>query len=549
MPPLRPHSQRIDISTQACDLCRKRKVKCQLPDSPSGTPNSRCARCERLNRPCTFLAPCKTRGPKKRSQISVVQAVVQQPPPANDSHRKAGICAADDLCEETLFHRIMQDYLDHVYPLVPIVHRPSFQECLRRGRHEEDTGFLALTVAIAAVVVATMPSKFRSYRSHDPPLRFATRREMVRFCYEKNLGLRTSYYFDEINFQKFAASFLLFAAFLQLGDHNRARMLDVESMQFARLLNLHSISAYDGLNSIETQLRKKGFWLVFYGFVHSQLQNMLGERLSYLDPVQLQLINPDDLMPLEVDDEFIFEHEVLMPPVPTSCLTTGFNIHSRVFWAAIRSPHPKNGLAEPCACVRAQDTDVRLAYLRDRLQCMQNLLHDVPPSLRLWEVSGNSLQDLASDEFSALLRSSFESMRVNIHVTHLWLQSLLLDQLEASQAAQGLSAADSPGLNTSLADTRMLWQTREELCRQLFFLLYNVPELNLEINGLHLAYKVRDIASVMLNCPFQAGEPEAERAAEYIRLATEILSRLDTSESVNTMNLQAWVDTDRIRPT
>lgn len=276
---------------------------------------------------------------------------------------------------------------------------------------------------------------------------------------------------------------------------------------------------------------------------------MLGERLSYLDPVQLQLINPDDLMPLEVDDEFIFEHEVLMPPVPTSCLTTGFNIHSRVFWAAIRSPHPKNGLAEPCACVRAQDTDVRLAYLRDRLQCMQNLLHDVPPSLRLWEVSGNSLQDLASDEFSALLRSSFESMRVNIHVTHLWLQSLLLDQLEASQAAQGLSAADSPGLNTSLADTRILWRTREELCRQLFFLLYNVPELNLEINGLHLAYKVRDIASAMLNCPFQAGEPEAERAAEYIRLATEILSRLDTSESVNTMNLQAWVDTDRIRPT
>ncbi|RAL07918.1 uncharacterized protein BO97DRAFT_446509 [Aspergillus homomorphus CBS 101889] len=202
----------------------------------------------------------------------------------------------------------------------PVLPRVSPQRSPR-----EDSGFFALTVAIAALVVATLLSKFHVYRSHDPPLRFCTRREMVRFCYEKNLALRTSYYFDEINFQKFATSFLLFAAFLQLGDHNRARMLDVESMQFARLLNLLSISAYEGLNCIETHLRKKGFWLIFYGFVHTQLQNMLGERLSYLDPVQLQTINPEDMMPFEVDDELIFENEVLMPTMPTPCLATALS--------------------------------------------------------------------------------------------------------------------------------------------------------------------------------------------------------------------------------
>lgn len=162
---------------------------------------------------------------------------------------------------------IMQDYLDCLYPMVPVVHRPSFLEALQEDRDCEDEGFLSLTISIAALAVATMANKFRMYQSHSPPLRFSTRKEMIHFCYQKILALRTSSYFDELNFQKFAISYLYFAAFLQLGDHNWSRMLSVEAMQIARLLNLHRISEYEGLNCIETQLRKKGFWLVFYCFV------------------------------------------------------------------------------------------------------------------------------------------------------------------------------------------------------------------------------------------------------------------------------------------
>ena len=161
----------------------------------------------------------------------------------------------------------MQDYLDYLYPLVPIVHRPSFRQSLQENHDREDSGFLGLITAIAAVVIATMPSRFHSYRCATPPLRFTSRRDMVRHCYDKILRLRDSTYFDHINFQKFAISYLLYAAFRQLGDHNWSRMLDVEATQLARLLNLHRISEYDGLNYIETQLRKKGFWLIFYGFV------------------------------------------------------------------------------------------------------------------------------------------------------------------------------------------------------------------------------------------------------------------------------------------
>ena len=162
---------------------------------------------------------------------------------------------------------IMGNYLEYIYPMVPIVHRPSFQKALRNNQDSADDGFLALTVSIAALVVATMASRFQAYQSHRHALGFSSRKDFVHFCYKKAMDLRTSSYFDELNFQKFAISYLFFAAFLQLGDHNWSRMLSVEAMQIARLLNLHRISEYEGLNCIETQLRKKGFWLMFYSFV------------------------------------------------------------------------------------------------------------------------------------------------------------------------------------------------------------------------------------------------------------------------------------------
>ncbi|GAB1198745.1 hypothetical protein APSETT444_008074 [Aspergillus pseudonomiae] len=452
----------------------------------------------------------------------------------------------DDLWERTCFKLIMEDYIDHLYPLLPIVHRPSFRRALREDRDREDSGFLGLVLAIAAVVVATLPSRFQQYRSLSPPLQFQSRRDMVSYCADRIMRLRTATYFDEINFQKYAISYLLYAAFLQLGDHNRSRMLDVEAMQIARLLNLHCISQYNGLNCIETQLRKKGFWLIFYSLVHARLQNMLGERLSYLDPALLQTINPEDMMPLEVDDEFILENEVLVSGSQTPCLVTGFIIHSRVFWAAVREPLPGHSAEEPCPCIRARDPQIHISYLENRLQSLKYLLHDIPAILRPW---GPPNEDHLNDgRTDAILRSNFATMRANIHVTHLWLQSLLIDQLEAAQTGQTGSLPEScAGHSPYKMGPKALWLEREELCRQLFFVLHTLPQASLEANGLHLAYKVRDIAASIMTCPFHPQAPEAKRAAEYVQDATSWLSRLDRSESINALHLQSWVDTDRVR--
>jgi hypothetical protein len=51
----------------------------------------------------------------------------------------------------------------------------------------------------------------------------------------------------------------------------------------------------------------------------------------------------------------------------------------------------------------------------------------------------------------------------------------------------------------------------------------------------------------MLACPFPPGSPTSIRSQEYLREYTDILSRLDGSERLNTLSLQSWVDTDRQR--
>ena len=162
---------------------------------------------------------------------------------------------------------ILNDYFDYLYPLVPIVHRPSFLQAFSNQRDLYDKDLLCLTYALCAVTVAALPSKFQKYQRSEEPPRYANPKEMIYACYDTTQHLRGRDYFDTINYQKWAVSHLMYLSFFHVAEYNRSRMIEVEAMQLARLLDLHKVSGYDGLNCIEKQLRKKAFWLTFHGHV------------------------------------------------------------------------------------------------------------------------------------------------------------------------------------------------------------------------------------------------------------------------------------------
>ena len=180
--------------------------------------------------------------------------------------------ATDALCSRDMALWMLDDFVTRLYPLIPVIHRPTFRRSIATNQDNADPDLLGLIIGMCAATVGAMPSRFAAYRNHDPPLPFESRKAFIDHAYTVLLTLRGPDYFDQISYQKFATSYLFDIAFFQIGNANRARMVEVECLQLGRMLNLHRITEYRGLNHIETQLRKKGFWLLFYSYVHGQVR-------------------------------------------------------------------------------------------------------------------------------------------------------------------------------------------------------------------------------------------------------------------------------------
>lgn len=219
-------------------------------------------------------------------------------------------------------------------------------------------------------------------------------------------------------------------------------------------------------------------------FRHGQLQNMRKERLAFLDEAILRTINLVDLMPAEVDDEAIFENLVQPQAQSKLSVTSGFNIHSRLFWAALIPLTPKespNNEFPYSNVLGAAKPSLKLEHCQDRLQDLKYMLDGCPVELRQWKTEVEIVESSISERRDNHIRKAqFEAMRANIHVTHLWLQSIIYDQIDT------LPVVGPDRGSTGLHNVKSFWNEREDIARQLLHVLHNVPEIHLEPNGHHL---------------------------------------------------------------
>lgn len=209
------------------------------------------------------------------------------------------------------------------------------------------------------------------------------------------------------------------------------------------------------------------------------------EKLTFIDATILKAINLHELMPIEVDDELILEDRILYQPQGEVSLATAFNLHSLTFWAAITSTstsrNDRPASKEHCACTLYTSTDLHIAHLTERLQDTKNILDGIPRQLRQWgaRIKNNLPNHLnsAEQEEQRVKEEQLESLRADLHVTHLWLQSIIFERIEALKQS---SVAGSS--STSAA----VWNEREHICRQMLHLLNNISNEHLEPNGNHL---------------------------------------------------------------
>ena len=232
----------------------------------------------------------------------------------------------------------------------------------------------------------------------------------------------------------------------------------------------------------------------------------------------LHEVNFEALFPLEVDDEQIFEHEIGEPlsvPSPQSArtpdgprkqmplnLTSGFNLHSLVFFKGARIAFTPGN----CDWEHRTPPETRLTQLRELLDEIRYMLDDIPSSMRQWASWSNgsspnvpdstSMQtsegwersDIAVrkvDGNSKILAGQLQIMRANLHGTHLWVQSALLDRIDVILHEKAQRLATEANQDTPTADLKASWLEREDVCRQMLHLLHSMPYAYQEPNGLY----------------------------------------------------------------
>lgn len=166
-------------------------------------------------------------------------------------------------CSRSVFEAIIRDYLEVIYPLVPVVHIPTFLLDLQNERHMHVRTFQMFCLAVCGLVLSILPHKFDTYRQIDGSLAFADRREAVRFIHSLILSARPPEYLDKLSHEKWAISYMISITNAHLGFRTRARVQQAEMDVICSEMEFHRISSYANLDYIEVQLRKKAFWLTF----------------------------------------------------------------------------------------------------------------------------------------------------------------------------------------------------------------------------------------------------------------------------------------------
>ncbi|CVK84983.1 uncharacterized protein FMAN_01905 [Fusarium mangiferae] len=555
------------LSTRACDACRARRRKTQLPavispelhvESPTHYEEEEDTLPAEVPTPLgnshlTLAFGSSPNAPSpSRPPIHNHVAPFNQPQNVELFEHQF---QTDEICPRSLFMTIMTDYIDHLYPLVPVVHLPTFRADLATNKDATDLDTLLLFVSIVSLTVGLLPSKFDSY--HALAARFGTRTAMISHCSQMCIRLRPADYWDHISHRKWATAYCLSIGAFQVGQINQSRMFEAESMQLARLLGMHLVSEYEGLNPIETQLRKKSFWLQLYTFAHSKIQPGRCNYLTYLDNYTIRDVNFAALEPLNIVDENITETGIVgqLPSTPSVGLpnnadsaedapfhsTTVFIMASRAFLLGMREAMVNDG----CNCGFGRSPEERLSKLKDLLDQLRYILDGLPTHMRQWGPGDNYQPFNSSDRRQGAFSEAHvehlqnESTRANLHVSHLWLQNFLLDKMDVALQEMKDREGDDAYITTQLKQN---WRDREDVARQLLHILHSIPHAYLEPNGLYLIYKVRSIASSLLNCPFEMDRQLSRRVSEYIQEFTKVLSYLDRSEIVNTDGLRSWID-------
>jgi hypothetical protein len=169
----------------------------------------------------------------------------------------------DQFCSIEVFHIIFADYVSLVYPLLPLIHLPTFQARLDEHEYRTSPAFLRQCIGVAVVTVTSLPRLFPTYsRGCEYTTVAAMLAQAVRLVSLSRI-ISDPTFASIPNLEHITTSLLIGYSAAYTGDHGLAWMWLAEATLFTRMMNLGSRQSYEGLGPIESELRKRAFWQGF----------------------------------------------------------------------------------------------------------------------------------------------------------------------------------------------------------------------------------------------------------------------------------------------
>ncbi|KAH8673271.1 hypothetical protein BX600DRAFT_454954 [Xylariales sp. PMI_506] len=587
--PATPSSQKVTRLRRACDMCSQRKVKCD----ESGPP---CKPCSDLNVECTFNREMKRRGPPNKHAEAAKRARLGDAlasNPQNAAETLVSIAGNDGtagLDAETIapwpvLTLLIDDFFTYMHPLMPFPHEPTFRQAFEARADKTNRDFLALVASMIAILVASFPRSARAHlkASHSTNL-FPTAVTMVDRCRLVAMEARGATYMakDELTVDDAATSYFLGVSAAYTLQWKACKRHLAETMTFCReiVINrrtdtpplatdspslaavLNAAAAEKQTDHIRDQIGKRIFWVMVAGL---RSMTQLGASINEipLPPPTNQEPYPD--LPLEVDDEYIYSHQILGQPANTMSLITGFNRNISTYMAM-------NELVgvDMCYGINFFEWGAQKSMLSNAIQSTKTTLDQLPLELQVKieksqpETFGSAIADVPGLQYyppafpatqppndvrhifvqdpTKRRRLQLEIQKANIYASQLATRSYFVERYLNLRDIHRQANFTDEDVKDEIDE--MVYNERELIVRNLLSVLTSITQRNMEPNGASLVNKIRQVASTLLNDAPERKGPVAVKAEEYLGKFLEILVNLEKISAGNTTGTMTPRDED-----
>ncbi|ORY32272.1 hypothetical protein BCR39DRAFT_492824 [Naematelia encephala] len=431
-----------------------------------------------------------------------------------------------------LANHIISLYLEHVYCIIPIVHKPSFLADLAAHEEERRPQLFALIMAMIAMTLIHVPRTFFPSLPRDGVRKLSD--HCMRAC-----NAVTRYEIDNPTLDMICIKYLVFVVHNKHGNVGREASTFGEALCLAIALGLHREDMYFGINPIEAERRRR-VWFLLYNADKF-------EAASRSKPVLLrsdEFLGPEATdLPTELDDKNITMHGYLPSsnPVP---LIAGFNILTRIVTVHgdilvherdIRRRPPQEPEALLIALKEVRKLQGRVKAIADKLPRpfqLDVVNGDTLPTPGWEEIMRDQLDMFFQDPMaSESAKDGFLVLKANIHVTLAMTRLRLILHREDLLNRSGVPG--TPSRNAAELVAADLGETvdwRHSVYQDLFKAVHGIPIQALAANGPSLVTKIRVVAVTLLDAlPAQGhGDDQVQGITAYLLDFLSIMTSIES---------------------